>query len=230
MILLFHSSSSSVLFTGADWRGLFLYGDKVINKEKLTLFIDDKNIYHEARRAFFTDTDPHYYGQIKPIELGQLICTRSLPSHMRKLHQVRIYTGAPDATKEPKTYSAHVKQRAIWEKAGAEVISRTLRYPYDWPSSKAEQKGVDVALAVDFVALAIDGEYDVGVIASVDSDLKPALEYVKRKCNDRCHIEVTSWNNPLKRSRLSISGCNIWCHWLEKTDFDSIADLNDYNL
>ena len=42
--------------------------------KKLILFIDDKNIYMGARRAFFTDTDPHYYGQINPIELGNLNC------------------------------------------------------------------------------------------------------------------------------------------------------------
>jgi uncharacterized LabA/DUF88 family protein len=202
----------------------------VVHEEKLILFIDDKNFYHGARRAFFPDDAPHYYGQINPIELGQLVCSRSLLTHKRKLYQVRVYTGAPEATKEPKTYSAHIKQRTAWENAGIEVISRTLHYPDDWPSSKAEQKGVDVALAVDFVALAIDGEYDVGIIASTDSDLKPALEYVRRKCNDKCHIEVVAWNNPLKRSRLSISEHNIWCHWLDKTDYDSIADLTDYNL
>lgn len=202
----------------------------MVIKERLVLFIDDKNLYHGARRAFFSKDDPHYYGQINPIELGQLVCAQSSPVHKRNLYQVRVYTGVPEATKEPKTYSAHIKQRAAWENAGVEVISRTLRYPDDWPSSKAEQKGVDVALAVDFVALAIDREYNVGIIASTDSDLKPALEYVSRKCNNKCHIEVVAWNNPLKRSRLSISGHNIWCHWLEKTDYDSIADLTDYNI
>ena len=202
----------------------------MVNEERLVLFIDDKNFYHGARRAFYPDTDIHYYGQIKPIELGELICERCLPTHTRNLHQVRVYSGAPDATKEPKTHSAHTKQRNVWEQAGAQVVTRILRYPDDWPTSKAEQKGVDVALAVDFVALAIDDEYDVGVIASTDSDLKPALEYVMRKCNDRCHIEVVAWDNPLKKSRLSISRHNIWCHWLNKTDYDAIADLTDYNL
>ena len=199
-------------------------------EEKVILFVDDKNFYHGARRAFFPSDSPHYYGQINPIELGKLISARSLPTHTRQLHQVRVYTGAPEATKDPKTFSAHTKQRIFWKSIGAEVISRTLRYPEDWPSSKAEQKGVDVALAVDFVAFAIDGEYDVGVIASTDSDLKPALEYVWSKCHGKCHIEVATWNNPLKRSRLSISGCNVWCHWLERADFDSIADLTDYNF
>lgn len=202
----------------------------MVHEETLVLFIDDKNFYHGARRAFFSEADPHYYGQINPIELGRLVSARSLPTHTRNLYQVRVYTGIPEATKEPKTYSAHIKQRTVWENAGVEVISRALRYPDDWPSSKAEQKGVDVALAVDFVTFAIDGKYNVGIIASTDSDLKPALEYVWHKCKDRCHIEVVAWNNPLKRSRLSISGHNIWCHWLDKTDYDSIADLTDYNL
>jgi len=215
---------------GADWRGLYLYGDNMVDEERLILFVDDKNSYHGARRAFYTDADAHYYGQIKPIELGKLICERCLPTHKRNLHQVRVYTGVPEATREPKTHSAHIKQRTAWEQAGVQVITRTLRYPDDWPASKAEQKGVDVALAIDFVALAIDSEYDVGVIVSTDSDLKPALEYVRRKCNDRCHIEVVAWNNPFKRSRLSISTHNIWCHWLDKTDYEAIADLTDYNL
>jgi len=196
---------------------------------KLILFIDDKNLYNGARRAFFSRIDPHFYGQIKPIELGNLICSRA-SNVPRKLHQVRIYTGLPDSSKEPKTYAAHSGQCASWVRAGVEVITRILRYPQDWPSSKPQQKGVDVALAVDFVALAIDGEYDVGVIAATDTDLKPALEYVRRKCNDRCQIEVAAWRSLQARSRLSITSPNPWCHWLYRTDYDAVADLVDYNI
>lgn len=197
--------------------------------EKLILFIDDKNFYNGARRAFFSNTDSHFYGQVNPIELGNLICSRP-SSTQRQLHQVRIYTGRPDSTKEPKTYAAHIKQCQSWIKTGAEVITRTLRYPNDWPNSKAQQKGVDVALAVDFVALAIDGEYNIGVIASTDSDLRPALEYVNKKCSGKCHIEVAAWSSPRTKSRLSIPGSNLWCHWLHKADYDAIADLTDYNI
>jgi hypothetical protein len=142
---------------------------------------------------------------------------------------VRVYIGRPDPAKEPKTYAAHIKQCNSWLKAGAEVIARPLRYPEDWPNSKAQQKGVDVALAVDFVALAIDGEYDVGVIASTDSDLKPALEFVRQKCKG-CHIEVAAWFSPRHKSRLSIPGGGIYYHRLDRTDYDSVADLSDYNV
>jgi hypothetical protein len=43
---------------------------------------------------------------------------------------------------------------------------------------REEEKGIDVALAIDFVTMAVRGEYDVGVIMSTDTDLKPALEAV----------------------------------------------------
>jgi uncharacterized LabA/DUF88 family protein len=69
-----------------------------------------------------------------------------------------------------------MRQCAAWESKGAIVIARALRYPAGWPETKPQQKGVDVALAIDFVTMAIDGQYDVGVIASTDTDLKPALE------------------------------------------------------
>lgn len=198
--------------------------------EKLVLFLDDKNFYHGARRAFFPNSDSHFVGQIDPVKLANLICSKSTTDSPRKLHQVRVYTGRPDATKEPKTYAAHLRQCNSWLQTGVEVITRTLRYPYDWPKAKAEQKGIDVALAIDFVALAIDEEYDVGIIASTDTDLKPALEFVKRKCSDNCHIAVAAWSSPLTKSRLSLSGSNLWCHWLHKTDYNAVADLTDYNI
>ena len=197
--------------------------------ERLILFLDAQNFYNGARRAFFPDADAHSCGQIKPMELGNLICARQ-PSHVQtKLQQVRVYTGRPDSSKEPKTYAAHIKQCATWARDGAQVIFRALRYLADWPASKPEEKGIDVALAIDFVALAVDGGYDIGVIASTDSDLRPALEFVSRKCGERCRVQVASWTSPRTKSRLSIPGKNVWCHWLHRTDYDAIADSTDYD-
>jgi hypothetical protein len=200
-----------------------------LSNNRLVLFLDDQNFYNGARRSFFSDQDSHFYGSVKPIELGKLICSRPPPGIKRQLHQVRIYTGRPDSNKEPKTYSAHLKQCAYWQGIGAKVIARPLRYPKDWPNSKAQQKGVDVALALDFVIMAIDDEYEVGVIASTDSDLRPALEYVHQKCK-KCHIEVASWFSSRHKSRLNISGGGLYYHKLDKTDYDSVADLTDYNI
>lgn len=215
-----------------DWRGLFLF-ELAMQTEELILFVDDKNVYHGARRAFFEGSEayyPHYYGQINPVKLGKLICERPPKNKQRVLKQVRLYTGSPDATREPKAYSAHTRQCNFWKNAGVEVIARTLKYPDGWPVYKAEQKGIDVALAVDFVTLAVDREYDVGVIVSTDTDLKPAIEYVLRKCSGQCYVEVAAWRSQTSRSRLSVSGGTIWCHWLDINDYNYVADLIDYNV
>ena len=37
------------------------------------------------------------------------------------------------------------------------MITRSLRYPRGWPTVPAQEKRTDVALAVDFVKLAIEG-------------------------------------------------------------------------
>ncbi len=173
-------------------------------------------------------------GQIDPMKYAQFIRDSAPAGSMRHVEQVRLYTGLPDPNKEPKTYGACLKQINVWQQAHVKVISRPLKYPSNWPMEKARQKGVDVALAIDFVALALDGKYDVGVIASTDTDLKPALEYVQQKC-PYCFTEVTSWDAKSFGSfpyntRLSIPGKNLWCTWVRKSNYDQIADLTDYNI
>jgi hypothetical protein len=42
----------------------------------------------------------------------------------------------------------------VWERAGARLIARPLRYPAGWPRERPTEKGVDAALAVDFVVVA----------------------------------------------------------------------------
>jgi uncharacterized LabA/DUF88 family protein len=55
------------------------------------------------------------------------------------------------------------------------VVRRQLRYPKSWPVEPAQEKGIDVALAVDFVRLACENAYDVDILFSRDADLVPAL-------------------------------------------------------
>lgn len=114
-----------------------------------------------------------------------------------------------------------------------EVIARGLRYPPDWPATRAQEKGVDVALTVDFLQMAMLGEFDVGVIMSTDTDLKPALEAVLRLRPLGGPIcEVAAWARPDGGHcpRLSVPAAKMWCHWLSEADYLSVADRTDYNL
>jgi uncharacterized LabA/DUF88 family protein len=75
------------------------------------------------------------------------------------------------------------------------VFTRSLRYPRNWPTQPAEEKGVDVELAVDLVFNAARQNFDVGVVVSTDTDLVPALQAV---CNlnrawGKPRVEVMAW-------------------------------------
>ncbi len=197
--------------------------------KQLVLFIDAQNMYWGAREAFFKGTDSHVLGQFDPLKLGRLIAKRNPidDDEPRTLKEVRIYTGRPDSSKAPKTYGAHRRQSAAWTKSGVAIKARTLRYPGDWPKTRAEEKGIDVALAIDFVVMAVEGEYDVGVIASTDTDLRPALEYVISRPGVRA--EAASWYGAFKKE-LSVPGQRLWNHRLGRDAYDELADFTDYNL
>ncbi len=197
---------------------------------RLALFIDAQNTYRGARNSFFNDYAPSFEGQLDPAKLGSLIESRGGPYGATcVLSEVRTYTGRPDPRRDPRTYAAHMRQCEKWLSDDVTVIHRELRYPRRWPTERAQEKGIDTALAIDFVTRAVDGLYDIGVIISTDTDLIPALEFVRNRFAEQRHVAVAAWRSPHSRRRLSLLGANIWCHWLNRDDYDSVADPTNYN-
>ena len=196
----------------------------------MTVFIDAQNTYKGARERFFDRTARSVSGQFDPLKLGRLLAARGGPEGAPcVLEQVRVYTGRPDSTKAPRTYAAHMKQCAAWEKQGVVVVPRLLRYPPDWPNRPAQEKGIDVALAIDFISLAMDAAYDVGVLVSTDTDLLPALEFVLGRRPGSVIPATAAWRgNSGGRPPLVVQGRNLWCHWLRQEDYDTVADPTDY--
>lgn len=203
--------------------------------DRVVVFLDWQNVYRGAREAFCGYSAPHWEGQVHPVALGQLIAADS--PYDRQLHQVRVYRGQPDATRDPRGYAANARQVAAWRQSPiVDVTMRTLRYPYGWPNShqageKPQEKGIDVALAIDFVSMAVAGDFDVGVLMSTDTDLKPALEAVARLTPTQgVRAEVASWSSAVGHSRrLSISARRLYCHWLGKDTYDQIVDTTNYS-
>jgi uncharacterized LabA/DUF88 family protein len=202
--------------------------------DRVVVFLDWQNVYKGAREAFCGHGAPHWEGQVQPLKLGQLIAEDS--PFDRRLHQIRIYRGQPDATRDPKGYAASARQMAAWRSSSlVNVTVRTLRYPRGWPDSyrageKPQEKGIDVALAIDFVTMAAAGEYEVGVLMSTDTDLKPALEAVANLAPARgVRAEVAAWSSAAGHSRrLSIRSRHLYCHWLGKDAYDRVVDPTDY--
>ncbi|HED65255.1 MAG TPA: NYN domain-containing protein [Planctomycetes bacterium] len=196
--------------------------------DKVMLFVDYQNSYHAARDVFHHPSAPHWDGQFHPGRLGRLLVERS--PYDRTLAGVRIYRGLPSSSKDPKGYAACRAQVATWDRdPDVTPITRPLRYPADYPQRKAEEKGIDVALAVDLVMGAVKDWYDVAIVMSRDTDLKPAMEAVL----DELHgfrVEVAAWTMQNARAgRLSLPGRRLWCHWLDEDDYAHVRDDHDYN-
>ena len=191
----------------------------------LALFIDYQNAYRCARDAFFPNPQSGRDGHLKPMELGLLIESRGdLDGTPYSLSEVRVYSGRPNPHRAWRTFSAHRTQSHGWAQDGATVIERELRYPQGRP----QEKGIDVALAIDFVRLAINGTYDVGVIMSTDNDLTPAFETVRDHGPSGCRIAVAAWGIQGQDQRLWLPNGSLWCHWLSLADYNTVADLTRY--
>ena len=197
--------------------------------QKLAVFIDYQNAYRGARQALgATDTDNHVVGQFDPIQLARLIASRHpnyKGSRLRKLVHVGIYRGMPSSSQSPTGYSAARKQCARWQRSvgtdqpRVEVCTR----PLDYRTGKPREKGIDVVLALDLAFGAANGQFDVVVLFSGDSDLLPALE---RAHSLGVSCEVAAWRGGGRRQpRKSYIA---WEHLLPQTDYDSVHDPLDY--
>lgn len=198
----------------------------------MVVFIDYQNVMEDARRAFCSRPYGASDGQVHPRRYAHLLVSRQPlgQSGRRVLNDVRIYRGRPHSEKEPRTHAPHTRQTQAWKDMGVTVITRDLRYPRDWPKSRAEEKGIDVALAIDAVMMAVRGELDIAIIASTDTDQRPVLEAFHGLPTDpRPIIETATWTTPTFSKRLSVEGLHVWSHRLDDAAYRMVHDERDYN-
>ena len=200
--------------------------------EKIAVFVDYQNVYMGARRAFGTRradgtlSEPSNFGQVDPVKLGQwLVENRTFD---RQLVYVQLYRGLPSSTYDPQGYGATRRQVDAWNKQHrVRAITKPLRYTN---GRSPQEKGVDVALAVDLVMGARDVDFQVAVVFSADTDLVPALD-AAMECGRK--IEVATWipaPGNGSRSEIRPSKGEWWTHRLRRADYDRVCDATDYNL
>ena len=195
--------------------------------------IDAQNCYRDARRTCFAPADPGTRGQVSPRRYGEgVVGRRTIPAD-RQLAQVRVHTGRPNSSKDPKTYGADIRQCSKWSRGkDVRAIPRSLRYPRNWPAGRAQEKGIDVQLAIDFVRGYITNEFDIGILASTDTDLPPAIEaVVEFDCNQGYDpVEVCAWQAQGHSQQLRLSDGNHYGHNLPVHIYNRVADPTDYNV
>ena len=191
--------------------------------DRVAVFIDYQNVHGWARRKFLPVNAHPADGHIDPLRLAQLLVSRR--RNPSTLSAVRVYRGRPNPVYQQASAAANDRQTSDWERSNlVEVIRRPLRYPTDWPDTPAAEKGIDVAIAVDMVRLAMQKTYDAAILVSSDTDLMPAVEvlYALRLA----HVEVAAWSGA---NRLRFPNSQLpWCHYITAQQFRTLEDHTDY--
>lgn len=196
----------------------------VAMRRRVAVFIDYQNVVQTAREAFPLATAGRPWTNVDPVAFGELLVARRVHEPC-ELTQVRVYRGRPSPTRQPTLAAVNDAQADEWQRdARVTVVRKMLRYPKGSPVQPPQEKGIDVALAVDFVSLAHQRSYDVGIIASHDTDLIPAFESVMKL--KLAHVESAAWRG---RNRLQLPGTQLpWCHALDEADFRRVRDSRNY--
>lgn len=208
-----------------DWRGFFVFGARHANTRSLC--------------SSGGLPEPLQHRSLHVSRRGRPAAARSRLAHRpRRVDRVpsKPADGAgrgPDLPRPPRSgtpANTLCSERpsgacVAWRSAGRTVPPFTP-IPEGLAGVPAQEKGVDVALAVDLVRLAAEGSCDVAVVFSRDTDLMPALEAVRDVPRLRLHVEVATWQGS---SRLRYPGTNRpWCHNLTEADYRAVQDTTDY--
>lgn len=199
--------------------------------KRAVAFIDGQNLFHAAKEAF-----GHRYPSFDAAALGRAVCV----AKGWTLVETRFYTGIPDARDNAPWNHFWTAKLAQMGREGVVTYSRSLRYrsqPVVLPDGTesvtrvAQEKGIDVRLALDVVRLAHRGAFDVALIFSQDQDLSEAATELRTIARERnCWLKVACAYpvSPTARNVRGINGTD-WIR-LERTMFEGCQDARDYRL
>jgi uncharacterized LabA/DUF88 family protein len=191
------------------------------------VFVDYQNVYRSARDAYGLHGEDNLLGNVRPYSLGR----QMMRGGGLTLAQVRVYTGIHTPQRKPKLHGMMQRRISAWIASNPdkiEVFPRPVRYGGAGP----REKGVDVEIAIDFVRLALDDAYDVGILLSADTDLVPALQFVADRYPAKRLITVgyapdTGCQAP---APLDLPRGTVERRYMTRRDFERVRDDTDYYL
>ena len=198
---------------------------------KVSFFVDGQNLFHSVKNIF---------GYSHPNYDIMAICREIAGRQGWQLGRARFYTGVPAINESPRWHEFWAKKLAQMGRQGVDIFSRQLRYRSQKVSSPngqdrfirvADEKGIDVRIAIDIIRAMNDREFDVAVIFSQDQDLAEVVDEVKRIAKDQgravrvvCAFPITG--DDRDEARRGINGSE-WMGF-RKQDYDRCIDPRAY--
>ncbi|MCX6718554.1 MAG: NYN domain-containing protein [Candidatus Staskawiczbacteria bacterium] len=141
-------------------------------KEKVAVYIDGNNFYKylKNKEINFPKGVKFNFNKFIDYIIGNREC-------VSKRYYVGIARNLDGTDKSKQIVAGQQKFVSKMERDG--FIIKRGRVMYD--KGKIREKGTDVKMAVDLIIGAVDNIYDTAVLVSSDTDLIPAIKYVKYK-------------------------------------------------
>jgi uncharacterized LabA/DUF88 family protein len=92
--------------------------------------------------------------------------------------------------------------------------------------SRLREKGIDVKLATDLIVGAVDNQYDTAIVVSSDSDLIPAIDWVRHRRKKK--IEYVGFSIPDEKDPLNSTNPSL--SLMAKTDIKRTLIRSDLEL
>lgn len=197
--------------------------------KRASIFIDGQNLFHSVKESF-----GYIYPNYDVAKLSASICA----THGWQPVRTYFYTGIPDASDNIFWNGFWVAKLAAIGKQGVVVFSRPLRYRNQvvtLPDGSihtflvAQEKGIDVRIALDIVRVSMVNECDVVVVFSQDQDLSEVADEIRTIARDQkrwLKIACAFPDSPTLRNRRGINKTD-WIR-IDRPTYDSCLDPNDY--
>ena len=197
--------------------------------KRAVVFVDGQNLFHAAREAF-----GYTYPNYNVSDLSRQVCSRQ----GWELAQVRFYTGIPDADDDPRWHFFWTHKLAAMGRQGVVVYRRPLRYrnrAVALPDGTQhhfrveEEKGIDVRIALDVIALAHRCDYDVALLMSQDQDLSEVADEIRTIAREQkrwMKIASAFPHSPSSRNSRGINKTD-WIR-IDRALYDKCLDGRDY--
>ncbi len=141
-------------------------------KERVAIYIDGSNFYKylKNKEIGFPKGVKFDYDKFIEFLTRDRIC-------VSKRYYVGIASNLDNTEKSKQIVSG--QQKFLSKIENDDFIVKRGKIIYD--GGKIREKGTDVKIAVDLVVGAVDNLYDTAILISSDTDLIPAIRYVKFK-------------------------------------------------
>lgn len=187
------------------------------------VLMDYQNVHKTAWECFTSYGTPVYEALIDPCKFADQVAHKWTAGSREDLtiETVLVFRGLPDPRKESSLNSRVSRQNANWRRdTRVTVTTRPLRYPRDWPDEKAQEKGIDVMLALALVRAALEGNHHRIIVATRDTDLLPAIEMAEVERPGAVILANWEGQSTLKSTVPSVT--------LGRSEYNKSRDTRDY--